>query len=238
MRINKWLGLGAGWVFGGPIGGIIGFAIGAVIDGNMIFKAGASTRSTVNDFAMSLIVLVASVIKADGRVEESELQFVRRFLTRTFGEEAANELTALLHDILRQDIDVNAVCFQIRDNLDYHSRMELVHLLFGVSKADGVIHYEELRVIERIAAQLGIHQDDYNSIRSIFIDDADWAYKVLNVSPSSTVDEIKKSYKRLAVEHHPDKVSYLGEDVQNAAKEKFQKINEAYDKIKKEKGFV
>ena len=238
MRINKWLGLGAGWVFGGPIGGVIGFAIGAIIDGNIMFKASVGNQTTINDFAMSLIVLIASVVKADGRIHPSEIEFVRRFLTRTFGADAANELTVVLEDILQKDIDVDAVCFQIRDNMDYHSRMEMVHLLFGVSKADGVIHFQELEIIERIARSIGIHENDYNSIKSIFIDDTDWAYKVLNLSPNATVDEIKKSYKRLAIEHHPDKVSYLGEEVQNAAKERFQKINEAYDKIKKERGIV
>lgn len=232
------MGLGAGWCFGGPVGAIIGFAVGAIIDGNIMFGVNKGRTSTVNDFAMSLIVLVAAVIKSDGRVVQSEIAFVRNFLSRTFGEDAAVELTRVLEDVLQRDIDVDAVSFQIRDNLDYHSRMEMVHLLFGVSKADGVIHAEEVRLIEHIAFQMGISQADFNSIKSIFIDDTDWAYKVLNVPKEATIDEIKKSYKRLAIEHHPDKVSYLGEEVQNAAKEKFQKINEAYEKIKKEKGFV
>ena len=238
MRINKWLGLGAGWIFAGPIGGIIGLAIGSILDGNVQVKANTSGRTTINDFAMSLIVLIAAVIKADGRIMKSEVDYVKSFLSKTFGEQAAAELTILLRDILKQDIEIDAVCTQIRGHLDHSSRLEMIHLLFGVSKADGDFHPDEVALIERISVKLGISQSDYKSIKAMFIEETDSAYKTLGIEKTATIEEIKKAYKRLAIEHHPDKVSYLGEEVQHAAKEKFQKLNEAYEKIKKEKGFV
>ena len=238
MRINKWLGLGAGWIFAGPIGGIIGLAIGSILDGNVQVKSNTTGRTTINDFAMSLVVLIAAVIKADGRIMKSEVDYVKSFLTKTFGEQAAAELTILLRDVLKQDIEIDAVCSQIRGHLDYSSRLEMIHLLFGVSKADGDFHPDEVALIERISVHLGISPSDYKSIKAMFIEETDSAYKTLGIEKTATIDEIKKAYKRLAIEHHPDKVSYLGEEVQLAAKEKFQKINEAYEKIKKEKGFV
>lgn len=239
MRINKWLGLGAGWILaGGPIGAIIGFAVGAFIDGNIQLKTNTSGKTTINDFAMSLIVLIAAVMKADGRIMKSELDYVKNFLSRTFGPEAASELTILLRDVLNKEIEIDAVCVQIKQNLDYSSRLEMIHLLFGVSKADGIIHFEEISIIERIASHLGITQHDFISIKAMFVEETDSAYKQLGIEKTATIEEIKKAYKRLAIEYHPDKVSYLGEEVQNAAKEKFQKLNEAYEKIKKERGFV
>jgi len=238
MRINKWLGLGAGWIFAGPIGGIIGLAIGTILDGNVQVKANTNGRTTINDFAMSLIVLVAAVIKADGRIMKSEVEYVKSFLSKTFGEQAAAELTILLRDVLKQDIEIDAVCTQIRGHLDYSSRLEMIHLLFGVSKADGDFHPSEVTLIEQISIRLGISPADFKSIKAMFIEETDSAYNTLGIEKTATIDEIKKAYKRLAIEHHPDKVSYLGEEVQNAAKEKFQKLNEAYEKIKKEKGFV
>jgi DnaJ like chaperone protein len=238
MRINKWLGLGAGWIFAGPIGGIIGLAIGAIIDGNVQVKTNINGRTTINDFAMSLIVLIAAVMKADGTIMKSELDYVKKFLNKTFGEQAAAELSIMLRDILKQDIAINDVCNQIGNHLDYSSKLEMIHLLFGVSKADGHIHPNEVALIEQIAAMLGVTSADYKSIKAMFIEETDSAYKTLGLEKTATIEEIKKAYKRLAIEHHPDKVSYLGEEVQNAAKEKFQKLNEAYEKIKKEKGFV
>jgi len=238
MRINKWLGLGAGWIFAGPIGGIIGLAIGAIIDGNVQVKTNINGRTTINDFAMSLIVLVAAVMKADGRIMKSELDYVKNFLNKTFGEQAASELSIVLRDVLKQDIEVDAVCDQIKNHLDYSSKLEMIHLLFGVSKADGILHPDEVALIESIAVKLGVTSSDYKSIRAMFIEETDSAYQMLGIENTASIDDIKKAYKRLAIEHHPDKVSYLGEEVQNAAKEKFQKINEAYEKIKKERAFV
>ena len=238
MRFNKWRGLGAGWVLGGPIGAIIGFAVGTVLDGNVQVKTNMNGHTTINDFAMSLIVLIAAVMKADGRIMKSELDYVKNFLTRTFGEQAAGELTIMLRDVLNREIEVDAVCDQIRSHLDYSSKLEMMHLLFGVSKADGVFHPDEVALIEQIAVKLGINPVDFKSIKSMFIEETDSAYQTLGVDKNATNDEIKKAYKRLAIEHHPDKVSYLGEEIQNSAKEKFQKINEAYEKIKKERGFI
>jgi len=218
MRINKWLGLGAGWIFAGPIGGIIGLAIGAIIDGNVQVKTNINGRTTINDFAVSLIVLIAAVMKADGKIMKSEVDYVKSFLTKTFGEQAAGELTIMLRDILKQDIVIDDVCTQIATHLDYSSKLEMIHLLYGVSKADGILHPDEVSLIEQIATRLGVTATDYKSIKAMFIEETDSAYKTLGLDNTATIEEIKKAYKRLAIEHHPDKVSYLGEEVQTLPK--------------------
>ena len=120
--------------------------------------------------------------------------------------------------------------------MDYPSRLQLIHFLFGIAAADGEIHPEELKLIKLIAAELGISSADYTSIEAMMIPKTDWAYDVLEVTPSASVEEIKKAYRKMAVKYHPDKVSYLGEEVQQAANEKFKKVNEAYQVICKEKG--
>ena len=63
-------------------------------------------------------------------------------------------------------------------------------------------------------------------------------YRALGVADRATADEIKKAYRRLAKKHHPDKVSHLGEDFKKTADEKFKKVNEAFEKIKKERGMI
>lgn len=112
-----------------------------------------------------------------------------------------------------------------------------MHLLYGVAQADGEISIEEERTIEQIGAGLGLSAADCASIRAMFIAGKNWVYEVLEVEPTATDEEIKKAYRKMAVKYHPDKVSYLGEDVQKSANEKFQKVNEAYEKIKKDRGF-
>jgi DnaJ like chaperone protein len=234
-KYGKWLGAGLGWVLGGPIGGILGFTIGSIFDGSA--KAG-SIENQRGNFAASLIVLLAAVMKADGKVMKSELDYVKGFFNQNFGYEKSTEALLMLRDILKQNIPLNDVCMQIQKNMAYSERLQLIHLLFAVSNADGRIDKAEISVIKQIAEGLNIDPKDYVSIQSMFVKDPDSAYKILEITPDATDSQIKKAYRRMAVKYHPDKVAHLGEDFQKSAKEKFQKVNEAYETLKSQRNFA
>ena len=188
------------------------------------------------DFSVSLLVLAAAVMRADGKVMRSELSYVRMFFERNFGPEEAGKNLYLLKEILKQDINLREVCMQIQTYMEYASRLQLIHFLFGIAQSDGKFDPREVNVIQQIAQYLNISQPDFDSIKAMFIKDTKSAYRILEITPDATNDEIKKAYRKMAVKYHPDKVSHLGEDVQNAAKVKFQKVSEAYEQIKKERG--
>lgn len=251
VKFGKWLGLGAGWALGGPIGGLIGMALGSLYDaadkssfslgrlsgGANDFDELQQPNSTKTDFALSLMVLIASVMKADGKILKAELNFVRNYLQMQFGEQASQELTLLLRDLLKRNIPIEDVCNQIRRNMDYSSRLQLIHLLFGIAKADGEIDASELNLIEIIALYLDISMLDKDSIKAIYFNKQEnYAYKILEIDPKATDAEVKKAYKKMALKYHPDKVSHLGAEIQASATEKFKKMKEAYEKIKKERG--
>ncbi len=236
-KYGKWVGGGLGWALGGPIGGVLGFVVGSMFDNR---EGGPRQRiftgTTHGDFTMSLLVLVAAVMKADGQVMQSELDYVRNYFNQSFGPAASREAMLYLRDLLKQQIPLKEVSIQIRQRLDKASRLQLLHFLFGVSQADGKVHPEEVRVIEQIAGYLGISEADMESIRNMFFEDVDSAYKILEIKKSVSDEEVKKAYRRMANKYHPDKVAYLGDDVRKAAGEKFRKVKDAYDKIKKERG--
>lgn len=238
---GKWLGGGLGFVMGGPIGGLLGFLVGSVIDSTTVhtstYRTGTA-RTTQGDFGMSLLVLVAAVMKADGKIVKSELDYVKQFFVRQFGQESAKQALLMLKDILKQEIPVQDVCLQIRSNMDYSSRLQLLHILFNVSLADTNIHPSEISVIEKIAGFLGVASNDFLSIKNMFIPETDSSYKILEIEPSCSNDEVKKAYRRMAMKYHPDKVSHLGDDFRKSAEEKFKKVNEAYDRIKKERNMA
>ncbi len=251
-KFAKWIGGSLGWAFFGPIGGILGFALGSIIDSDEVQKrtstgsrshfSGKARTTTTGDFVLSLLILTATVMKADGRVLKSELDYVKEYFVQTFGIAAAKEAMLMLRDLLKKRIPVEGITAQIKQNLDYSSRLQLLHFLYGISKADGKVNKSELEVIELIAFRIGINQRDKESIKSMFYMSADRhgryvdsAYKVLEIAQNATDDEVKKAYRKMAVKYHPDKVSYLGEDFQRIAKDKFQKVNEAFKKIKKER---
>jgi len=240
-NFTKWIAGGLGWAFLGPIGGILGFVVGSMFENNPFQQQGSSTgysTTTTGGYVMSLLVLVAAVMKSDGKILKSELNYVKDYFVRSFGADSAQEAIKLLRDLLNQTIPVTEVCHQIQKNMDYSSRLQLLHFLFGIAQADGEIHISEQELISHIAQNMGITDKDFESIKSMFIPNTDAAYKILEIEPSASVDEIKKAYRKMAMKYHPDKVSYLGDDFQNAAKEKFQKVNEAYEQVKKERNFA
>lgn len=235
-KFGKWIAGGLGWAFFGPIGGILGFTLGSLFETPEFSKTKVYSSTTTGSFAMTMLVLVAAVMKADGRVLKSELNYVKKYFVQSFGEESAAEAIKMLHDIINQNIPVQAVGLQIKQNLDYSSRLQLLHLLFGVAQADGKVDLSELNTIASIAGYMGVSSKDFESIKSMFVADVDSAYKILEIEKTATDEEVKKAYRKMAVKFHPDKVSHLGDDFQKQAKEKFQKVNEAYEKIKKERG--
>ena len=235
---GKWLGGGLGFVMGGPIGGLMGFLVGSVIDSTSIHTSNytsANARTSQGDFGLSLLVLVAAVMKADGKIVKSELDYVKQFFIRQFGQESAKQALLMLKDIIKQEIPVRDVCLQIKGNMDYSSRLQLLHILFNISLADSTIHPSEIEIIEKISTYLGVASGDFLSIKNMFIPETDSSYKILEIDPASTNDEIKKAYRKMAMKYHPDKVSHLGEDFRKSADEKFAMVNEAYEKIKKER---
>ncbi|MBI4648098.1 MAG: TerB family tellurite resistance protein, partial [Bacteroidia bacterium] len=177
MKFGKWIGGGLGWVLGGPIGALLGFAIGSFLDGAT--QAKQLTVTTQGDFTVSLMVLIAAVMKADGKVLKSELDYVKNYLSRSFGSEVTRELLIILRKILEQEIPVEDVSHQIKANMDYASRLQLLHFLYGISRTDKEIHPLEIHIIEIIANNIGITREDQVSIRSMFIDETDSSYKIL-----------------------------------------------------------
>lgn len=238
-KFGKWIGGGLGWAVGGPIGAIVGFVVGSIVDKSSDTqsnnKTGYSAGTTTGGYVMSLLVLVAAVMKADGKVLKSELDYVKKFLVNNFGAPSAAEALKLLRDLLQQNIPVNEVCRQIQQNMNYSARLQLLHFLFGIANADGEIADSEQNMITSISRQMGISNSDFESIMAMFVTNIDGDYKILEIERTASDEEVKKAYRRMAMKYHPDKVSHLGDDFQKAANEKFQKVNKAYENIKKER---
>jgi len=230
MNINKWLWGGLGWAVGGPIGAIMGYAIGSMTATNTNHH---QTRG--GDFGAAMLILFAAVMKADEHLKKSELEFVKRFLIENFGTNYTKQRMELFKKILTQNIDISTVCNQIKINMDMHSKIQLIHVLFGLSKSDNEIHKNELNIISNIANLIGVNKLDFKSIKAMFIEDTKSAYKILGLDSNADNSEIKLAYRKMAIKYHPDKVSHLGDEFSKIAEEKFKSINDAYQKIKKER---
>ena len=245
MSIGKKLLWGSmGWVLGGPIGAIVGYAIASMDERNTrqswgqtgAFQHQNYPRTKPGDFIVSLLVLFAKVMKADKKLLKSELDYVKQFLRQQFTIRQTQEFMVLLKDILKQEYALKDVCRQIQRSMDHPSRLEIIHILFGLSASDGEVHPEEVRVIHTIANYLNINQSDYKSIKAMFIGDSSSAYTILEIDSTVSDQDVKKAYRKMANKYHPDKVSHLGKDLQKVAEEKFKSVNNSYQTIKKERG--
>ena len=253
MSFSKWIGAALGWSFGGPIGAIIGMALGGIMDvfsdkdAEPFFRQGQQGRNIRSrmsrpqtrsgDFEVSLLILSSIVIKADGKQDQRELDFVRQQFLHMYGKERANHAFKLFKNINKQQIPVRQVCLQIRQMMDHPSRLQLLHFLFGIAKSDGHVAKEEVDQINKIAGYLGISSRDYESIKAMFYSNSDNAYKILEITKDASVSDIKKAYRKMAKKYHPDRVIHLGKEHREGAEEKFRQVQQAYEQLQKEKGF-
>ncbi len=203
-----------------------------------------------NSFMFSLLVLSSYIINADGKVMHSEMEVVRRFLRQNFGEAAKQQGEQILLKLFEQQKRIGMAeyrtviqdsCHQIRSNMLYEQRLQLLNFLVIIAQADGVVSPEEIAALKEVAVHLGLTEEDVDQMLNLrsgasSSSSLDDAYKVLGISPSATNEEVKAAYRKMALKHHPDKVAALGEDVRRAAEKKFQEINEAKDRIYKARG--
>lgn len=241
VKFAKWIGGALGWTLGGPIGGVVGFSLGYLWD-NASLETGYDfsqspplnqRKSQSGDFTLSLLVLAAAVMKADNRVLKSELAYVKAFLLQQFGEQKAVELLKILKGVLEQDIPLGPVCQQINQHMPHAQRLQLVHFLIGIARADGNIDESEWRVVDNIASYLRVNNKDLGSLKAMYQEDENRHYRILEIPKEASDDELKKAYRKMAMKYHPDRLGDVGEEVKTAAQEKFQQVQEAYDKIRK-----
>ena len=242
-NFSKWLGAGLGWTFAGPIGGILGFVLGSFLDGFseedlLEYKQQrSSSQSKSGDFEVSLLVLAAIVIKSDGKVDKRELDFVRSTFISMYGADRANHAFKLFKGIINNNnISTRQVCLQINQHMNHASRLQLLHFLFGVAKSDGMVTDVEMNKINTIAGYLNINHYDFDSIKAMFYNEVDGAYKILEIEKNASDNEVKKAYRKMVKKYHPDKLRGIGAEHIKGAEEKFRQVQKAYEHIQKERG--
>ncbi len=241
----KWIAAFFGYfIFRFP-GAIVGYLVGTLLDGQMgSGRNGQSvfqdmTRQSVSpaDFELNLLSLCSIVIKADGHVSQSEMDYVRQYFVSTYGKEKANAIFRTFNDInKKREISAQHICTYLNQRTRYEVRLQLLHFLFGIAQADGVVRNSEIIKIQEIARYLRVTGADFESIKAMFIKSADNAYKILEIQKTATDNEVKKAYRTMAKKYHPDRVNTENEAIKKGAEEKFKKVQKAYETIQKERG--
>jgi len=243
------------------VGGVIGWIVGFFLD--KLKKEVAPNRAERRDkFINILLVLTAAVAKSDnGRMLRSELHYIKNYLLHTFGSDLTQRSLFQLRDILDTDYDIAYTCHQYGKKATLQEKLMLLQFLFGLAASDSTISSNELKMIADISDWLGVYRSDFEAIKAMYTHYSESRYysesrsyqtssyssqksylesdyKILEIESTATDAEVKKAYRTQAMKHHPDKVSHLGEEIRKAAEEKFTKLNQSYERIKKSRGMV
>jgi DnaJ like chaperone protein len=264
MSAAKWIGGIIGFMSAGPLGALAGFALGAMLDNAFNSQTEYPNGDNQSDYAQSpdydplegyrtsfrfsLLVMASYIIRADGKIMHSEMEYVRAFLRQNFGEEAAQEGNDIILRLFEQRKEmernnpnafINTIqqcAAQLAYALTYEQRLQLLAFLCGIARADGQVSPEEIDALKEIARYMQMQDTEVNSLLNLGGESLEEAYKVLEISPEASDQEIISAYRKMALKHHPDRVATLGDDVKKAAEEKFRQINNAKEIIYNARG--
>ncbi len=246
IRMIKWIAALLGFVFYGFRGAILGFIIGSLIDNltSSSRKGGGfgmfreEERVTPGDFELHLLSLSAIVIRSDGKVSQQEMDYVRMYFVQSYGKERANAIFRTFNEVVnKREMNAARIAQFLAQRTQYAARLQIVHFLFSIANADGHVSSAEANKIKEIAGYLRLGAKDFESIMAMFFKTTDDAYKILEIDKSATDAEVKKAFRTMAKKYHPDKIQNMDEAYIKGAEEKFRKVQEAYEKIQKERGF-
>ena len=218
-----------GLMFAGPLGAIAGAYLG------QSFEKGKGAMNARSVFQINLISILSYIVKVDGDIDQSEVKTVLAIFQKLgFGASEMVMVSRAFNTALTQNIDLKNTCDHFKTYSRYEERLMLLRMVYAVVMADQKFHPKEKEAIAQIVDYLGINAHDHASIQAEFVKSNDQYYKLLGLTKGANVPEIKKAYRKLALTHHPDRVSHLGEEYKKIAEEKFKKISEAYQIILKE----
>jgi DnaJ like chaperone protein len=238
----KWFAAILGYMFFRLPGALLGFILGSLVDGvggrgRRVFEDFTRTQVSPADFELNLLSLCSIIIKADGRVSQQELDYVRQYFLSTYGKEKANAIFRTFNEVIKKrEISAQRICLYLNQRTRYEVRLQLVHFLFGIANADGHVSAAEVAKLREIAGYLRISQNDFESIQAMFVEAADNAYKILEIDRSASDAELKRAYRNMAKKYHPDRVNTQDEAIKKGAEEKFKQVQKAYEQIQKERG--
>ena len=235
----KWVAAVIGYSFLRFPGAILGFMVGGFFEflsKNSIQIRTSSYAIKPETFQLNLLALSALIIKADGKIEQKELDFVRSFFIGQFGKERADSIFRTFNTQIKKETQhLDQLTRVFVQQTAYETRLQILHFLFGIANADGNISDVELQKLLQVATGMRLRLPDFESIKAMFVKNTDNDYKILEVDSNASLDEIKKAYRKMAKKYHPDKLRGQDPAMIKGAEEKFREVQKAYETLMRQK---
>ncbi len=230
----KWVAAVIGYSFLRFPGAILGFMVGGFFEFLSKNSVQIRTSYAINPetFQLNLLALSALIIKADGKIEQKELDFVRSFFISQYGKERADSIFRTFNTQIKKETQhLDKLTRAFVQQTAYETRLQILHFLFGIANADGNISDIELEKLSHVASGMRLRLPDFESIKAMFIKNTDNAYKILEIGPKASQDEIKSAYRKMAKKYHPDKLRGQDPAMIKGAEEKFREVQKAYETL-------
>ena len=231
----KWVAAAIGYSFLRFPGAILGFMVGGFFEHltkNSVQLRRSSYAINPETFQLNLLALSALIIKADGKIEQRELDFVRSFFIGQYGKERADSIFRNFNTQIKKEAQrLDQLTQVFVQQTAYETRLQILHFLFGIANADGHVSNVELEKLSQIASGMRLRLPDFESIKAMFVKNTDNAYKILEIESNASQDDIKKAYRRMAKKYHPDKLRGQDPAMIKGAEEKFREVQKAYETL-------
>ncbi|HEY5647916.1 MAG TPA: TerB family tellurite resistance protein [Nitrospiria bacterium] len=236
------LGAGVGFVLGGPLGAVIGGSLQSIMSRSSRIPLDGNSPAANGEqiFISNLVAIMAKISMADGSISSQERKTIHDFFARALRYQGQDLqfIDAIINETERVNPDLTQICREFDRFAQKEQRLVLLDLVYQVATTDHVITREENEAIRQVVSALGLNQEEHEHIRSRHSAARRHDhYTVLGVDSTVSNDELKKSYRQLASQYHPDKVSHLGPELVAFSTNKIKSINEAYAAVRKERGF-
>jgi len=259
---GKLAGGALGLVVGGPLGALVGVLLGHQLDEGIVRELEESDDEALADnsrvqleFFTTTFSVMGHLAKADGRVSEDEIAAARGVMRRMkLSAEQTSAAIKLFTDGKRADFPLAQVLHGFRDCVQ--GRRDVLHTFVEIqlqaALADGNLHPDTRRVLWQVCSELDISRLELAQLEAIAraqghranpasvaaTDRLGHAYGVLGVERNASDEDVKKAYRRLISQHHPDKLVSRGlpQEMLDLARDKAREINTAYDLIKEARG--
>ncbi|MCZ6525102.1 MAG: co-chaperone DjlA [Gammaproteobacteria bacterium] len=258
---GKIIGGTFGFMLGGPLGALLGASLGHNFDkrlsgvpGTGEYGRGQKERVQTAFFAATFSVM-GSLCKADGRVSDDEIAVARQVMAQmSLSSQQRQAAMALFNEGKKAGFPMDDVLLQLKQEIGYQPNLQrmFIEIQLYSAYADGVMHPSERALLLKICKTFGFSSHDLASLEEAIR--GEWhhqqsakgpalalndAYVILNVAARAADAEVKRAYRRLMNQHHPDKLVSKGlpEEMMKIAENKTHEIRQAYERIKEERGF-
>jgi len=225
-RFTKWMGVGVGFAFGGPLGGLLGYLSAS--------QLGSSKRERISadELTAHLMVLAAYLMNVDKQVTMVRLRYIEDFVRNYFPESDLVETNKMLHHCLSKEYDLNIVCDQLRIYTDLSTRKQVVAFLLDLSSCSSARTQREEYFIFKIAGYLNVNDVAFKHLKQPHQSNEQSDYHILGLKNTATASEIRQAYRQLVLELHPDRNVELSEKDLKLKTERLHLVRGAYERLK------